>query len=93
MVPAVGSGVPRNLGQFERRRVGDAVMAGGVSQPHRIVGRDRIEIGGGDVAPFGELALVPAGAATHSPGLTRAILAFTRATISATEAASESFIP
>jgi len=37
-------------------------MAGGVDEPDRIVGGDSVEIGGGDVAVFGELALVPAGA-------------------------------
>ena len=49
-----------NLRKLERRRIGGAVVPGGVSQPHRIVCGDRIEIGGGDIAPFGELALVPA---------------------------------
>src|ERR1039458_405702 len=37
-------------------------MAGSVDEPDGIVGGDGVEIGGGDVAVFGELALVPAGA-------------------------------
>ena len=37
-------------------------MAGGVDEPDGIVGCDGVEIGGGNVTVFGELALVPAGA-------------------------------
>ena len=48
------------MGHLEGERVGDSVMAGSVDEPDGIVGGDSVEIGGGDVAVFGELALVPA---------------------------------
>ena len=51
-----------DVGQLEGARVGDSVMAGGVDEPDGIVGGDGVEIGGGNVTVFGELALVPAGA-------------------------------
>ena len=50
------------MGQLECERVGDSVMAGGVDEPDGIVGGDGVKIGSCDVAVFGELALVPAGA-------------------------------
>ncbi len=33
-----------------------------MDKPDRILGSDRVEVGGGDVAMFSELALIPAGA-------------------------------
>src|SRR6202035_5329318 len=51
-----------DVGQLEGERVGDSVVAGGVDEPDGIVGGDSVEIDGRDVAVFGELALVPAGA-------------------------------
>ena len=65
-VDGAGGGVRcggSDVGQFEGERVGDSVVAGGVDEPDRIVGGNGVEIGGGDVAVFGELAFVPAGAA------------------------------
>ena len=44
-------------------------MAGGVHQPHGIVGRGGVEVGGGDVAALGKLALVPAAAGDPLAGL------------------------
>lgn len=37
-------------------------MAGGMDEPDGVIGCHGVEIGRGDVAMFGELALVPAGA-------------------------------
>src|SRR5204862_5503652 len=48
-----------DAGEPERGAVRDAVVARRVLEPYGVVGRDRVEIGGGDVAPLGELALVP----------------------------------
>ena len=64
-VDGAGAGVRcagGDVGQLEGERVGDSVMAGGVDEPDGIVGGDGVEIGGGNVTVFGELALVPAGA-------------------------------
>ena len=58
-----------DAGDSERRAVGDAVMARRVLEPHRVVGRDRVEIGRGDVPPLGELAFIPAGALHPLAGL------------------------
>ena len=43
--------------------IGNTVVSGGVLEPDGIVGRDGVEIRGGDVAAFLEFGFVPAGAA------------------------------
>src|SRR5580700_3052863 len=44
-------------------------MARGMDEPDGVIRGDGVEIGGGDVAMFGELALVPAGAGDPFAGL------------------------
>src|SRR5256884_6493212 len=44
-------------------------MAGGMHEPDGIVGGHGIEIGGGDIASFSELALIPARASDPFAGL------------------------
>jgi hypothetical protein len=68
-------------------------MTGGMPEPNGIVGGHGIEIGGGDVASFSELAFIPAKAYDPIAGLDESDLGLTRATISGTEVASESFTP
>ena len=46
MVPAGGSGVEAVMcASFRAYTVGDSVVAGGVHQPHRIVGRHFVQVG------------------------------------------------
>jgi hypothetical protein len=45
--------------QMQRRRIAHTVVSGRMHQPHWIVRRNAVKICSGDVAPFGELALVP----------------------------------
>src|SRR5258708_33157727 len=51
-----------NCGEAQGEGVCDAVVAGSVSQPNRIIGSDFVQVGGVDEAEFGELAFVPSGA-------------------------------
>ncbi len=53
-------GLRRDVGESQGDRVRHAVMAGGVHQPYGIFGRYRVEIGRLEIAPLGELALIPA---------------------------------
>ena len=53
-------GVLVDAGELERDRVGDAVVAHRVREPHRVLRRHRVEVRGVDVALLFELALVPA---------------------------------
>ncbi len=55
-------GLGGDVGEAEGVAVDRGVVPGYVLQPDRVVGRDFVEVGGIDVAIFGELALVPAGA-------------------------------
>ena len=55
-------GLGGNVGEAEGVAIDRGVVPGYVLQPDRVVGRDFVEVGGIDVAIFGELALVPAGA-------------------------------
>src|SRR5207253_8674045 len=57
-VDGAGGGVgcgPSDVRQFEGKRIGDSIMAGGMHEPDGIVGGHGIEIGGGDIASFSEL--------------------------------------
>ena len=57
-----GGGGGSDAGQFQSEAVGDAIVAGGVFQPDRVVGGDGIKLGGGRVAAVFEFAFVPADA-------------------------------
>src|SRR5271167_399816 len=57
--------------KLERERVGNSVMAGGVGEPDGVVRGNGVEIGGRDVAVFGELALVPSRARDPFSGLNK----------------------
>ena len=52
-------GVLAHLGHLHGVGVGHAVVSRGVRQPHRVVRGHRVEVGGGEVALLGVLALVP----------------------------------
>src|SRR5258707_6087986 len=58
-----------NFGEAQSEGVCDAVVAGSVSQPNRIIGSDFVQVGGVDEAEFGELAFVPSGAGDPFAGL------------------------
>jgi hypothetical protein len=61
-IDGAGDGIRRaraDPGEAQGGRVGDAIVTGGVHQPHRIPGRDAIQIRRRQVAPLGEFAFVP----------------------------------
>ncbi len=57
-----------DVGEAEGVAVDGGVVAGCVEQIDGVVGRDFVEVGGVDVAVFGEFSLVPAGAADPLAG-------------------------